>query len=110
MRGLQAIAATPGGSLLIDFLGRMKPDECLATTLDGKTLVSPIGLGAGIDPDAIAIGGLGRFGVGFVEVGPYPLGAAASAPVVAEPLSHRASNQVRYHIGFLGARPILRSG
>ena len=87
LRGLQAIAALPGGSLLIDFLGRMKPDECLGTALDGTPLISPIGLGEGVDPDAVAIRALARFGVGFVEVGPYALGAAAAMPVVAEPLA-----------------------
>lgn len=87
LRGLQAIAAAPGGSRLIDFLGRMTPDDSLRTTVYGKTLISPIGLGGGVDPDAMAIGALGRFGVGFVEVGPYALGAAAIVRVVPEPLT-----------------------
>ena len=86
LRGLQAIAAAPGGSLLIELLGRMKPDDSLATTVYGRTLISPIGVGGGVDPDAVAISGLGRFGVGFVEVGPYVLGSVANAGVIAEPL------------------------
>ncbi|HVH65352.1 MAG TPA: hypothetical protein VM674_04895, partial [Candidatus Acidoferrum sp.] len=86
LRGLQAVAGTPGGPQLIDLLGRMKPDDSLATTVYGKTLMSPIGLGGGIDPDAVAIGGLGRFGVGFVEVGPYGIGRVVKAQAIAEPL------------------------
>ena len=87
LRGLQTVASVPVGWLLIDFLGRMKPDTSLATALAGKTLISPMGLGGGVDPDAVAIGGLGRFGVGFVEVGPYTLGAASAFRVVGEPLN-----------------------
>jgi len=81
--------ALPGGYLLVDFLGRMKPDPSLSTALYGRALVSPIGLGAGVDPDALAIGALGRFGFGFIEVGPltpglppYQLGARDRGPLI----------------------------
>jgi len=71
LHGLGALIAVPGGRQLVDFLGDMKPDPSLSTAPYRKPLISPIGLGAGVDPGALAIGALGRFGFGFVEVGPY---------------------------------------
>src|SRR2546421_9987993 len=85
-RGLQALATVPGGPLLVDFLGRMTPDASLQTTIGGHTFKTPIGLGGGVDPDARAIGSLGRFGVGFVGVGPYHIGDAGGRSIVAAPL------------------------
>ena len=41
----------------------------LATTLAGLTLPNPIGLAAGYDKNAIAVGPLSRAGFGFIEVG-----------------------------------------
>ncbi len=41
----------------------------LATTLAGMTLVNPIGLAAGYDKNATALGPLSRAGFGFIEVG-----------------------------------------
>jgi dihydroorotate dehydrogenase len=87
LRGLRAVAALPGGPVLVDFLGDMKPDPSLVTAPYGKPLCSPIGVGGGVDPDALAIGALGRFGFGFVEVGPYAIGAATGRGIVPPPLS-----------------------
>lgn len=41
----------------------------LRTTLAGMTLANPIGLAAGYDKNAVAIGPLSRAGFGFIEVG-----------------------------------------
>ena len=41
----------------------------LATTLAGLPLLNPIGLAAGFDKNAVAVGPLGRAGFGFIEVG-----------------------------------------
>lgn len=45
------------------------PDPLLATTVAGLALPNPIGLAAGLDKDARALGGLARLGFGFVEAG-----------------------------------------
>src|SRR5438552_4137586 len=53
----------------------------------GKALASPIGLGGGVDPDALAIGALGRFGFGFVEVGPYAMSVDIKSDILPAPLT-----------------------
>ena len=98
--GLRACSALPGGFLLVDFLGRMRPDSSLHTEPYGMPLISPIGLGGGVDPDALAIGALGRFGFGFIEVGPYVLGSDDHQQIVAPPLiaglePHRLGTRLR---------------
>lgn len=45
------------------------PDPLLATELAGLHLPNPVGLAAGLDKDARALGGLARLGFGFVEAG-----------------------------------------
>src|SRR5207248_8665625 len=65
-----ALARLPGGSLVIDFLGHMRPDERLARPLLGVKFPSPVGLGGDLDVNCAAPRALARFGVGFVEVGP----------------------------------------
>jgi dihydroorotate dehydrogenase len=45
------------------------PDPLLATGLAGLHLPNPVGLAAGLDKDARALGGLARLGFGFVEAG-----------------------------------------
>src|SRR5207249_3786369 len=64
----------------------MTPDRSLATSPYATPLASPIGLGGGVDPDALAIGVLGRFGFGFIEVGPYELSAGSHQSVMPAPL------------------------
>ena len=98
--GLRACSALPGGFLLVDFLGRMRPDSSLHTEPYGMPLISPIGLGGGVDPDALAIGALGRFGFGFIEVGPYMLCSGDHQEIVAPPLiaglqPHRLGTRLR---------------
>ena len=84
----------------MDFLGRMRPDSSLHTEPYGVPLISPIGLGGGVDSDALAIGALGRFGFGFIEVGPYVLGSDDHQQIVAPPLiaglePHRLGTRLR---------------
>src|SRR5207249_10112288 len=64
----------------------MTPDRSLATSPYATPLASPIGLGGGVDPDALAIGALGRFGFGFIEVGPYELSTGSHQSVLPAPL------------------------
>ena len=44
-------------------------DPILATTIAGLRLSNPVGLAAGLDKNAEALGGLSRLGFGFVECG-----------------------------------------
>ncbi len=44
-------------------------DPSLATTALGLRFANPIGLAAGFDKDALALGGLSRLGFGFIETG-----------------------------------------
>jgi hypothetical protein len=80
--------------MLIEFLGHMEPDERLEREVFGARLKSPIGLGSGVDPEGIAIGALGRFGVGFVELGPFPVGCASANSFVAAPLVEGADRHL----------------
>lgn len=46
-----------------------RPDPMLTTRLAGLTLPNPVGLAAGLDKNAEALGGLAGLGFGFVEAG-----------------------------------------
>ena len=48
---------------------RQPDDPILASTILGRTLTNPIGLAAGFDKDAVAVGPLMRLGFGAVEAG-----------------------------------------
>ena len=73
------------GRAVIDFLGHMRPDPSLRRTFLGVSFPTAAGLGAGIDPTALGLPALARFGVGFLEVG----------PVTCEPVSTAAPVQRR---------------
>ena len=75
------LARLPLGSVVIDFLGHMRPDVRLATRLGELKFSSPVGLGPHLDTKLMATAALARFGVGFVEVGPVAMNVAA--PTVA---------------------------
>jgi dihydroorotate dehydrogenase len=64
------LARLPLGGKLIDLLGHMQPDPRLRRDVLGIAFASPVGLGAGLDVDAIALRALARFGFGLMEVGP----------------------------------------
>src|SRR6476659_595782 len=56
--------------LRLGFAGRAEGDELsLAVEAFGRRLPNPIGLAAGFDQDAVAVGALLRLGCGFVEAG-----------------------------------------
>src|SRR5262245_29412040 len=78
---LGTLARWPLGPLVIDLLGHMRPDPRLRTTVLGITFPSPVGLGVGIDPQAVGLPALARFGFGFVEVGPVTLERPSAAPI-----------------------------
>jgi dihydroorotate dehydrogenase len=58
------------GSAVIDFLGHMRADPRLERHVLGRAFPTAVGLGAGLDVDAVATPGLARFGFGFLELGP----------------------------------------
>jgi hypothetical protein len=59
------------GRALIDALGHTRPPAALRTSALGLDLQTPIGLGCGLDPGLEATAAFARFGLGFVEVGPF---------------------------------------
>ncbi|WP_312113964.1 dihydroorotate dehydrogenase [Brevibacillus reuszeri] len=63
----------PGGSLLIEIMGHMKPPASLSRSLASVPVSSPVGLGAGLDMDLQATEALSRFGFGYIEIGPVTL-------------------------------------
>ena len=69
---------------MIDFLGHMRADSRLQTSLLGRIFPTAVGLGAGLDPDAVATPGLARFGLGFLELG----------PVTAEPITVEQAREI----------------
>src|SRR5262249_38832951 len=76
------LARLPLGPRLIDLLGHMRPPARLERTVQGVKFASPIGLGAGIDTNAVALPALARFGFGFLEIGPVTLRARSTADVI----------------------------
>ena len=64
------LARLPFGGQIIDFLGHMRGDSRLGTEVAGIHFPTPVGLGAGVDVNAIALPALERFGFGFLEIGP----------------------------------------
>ncbi|MGQ0600376.1 MAG: dihydroorotate dehydrogenase [Anaerolineales bacterium] len=82
LNAIGALARFPGGSTIIELFGHMTPPSGLARTIAGLRFASPVGLGVGIDPGAVALPALARFGFGFVEVGPVTLKPVhADAPI-----------------------------
>ena len=70
LRTIGALGRSRIGSALIDFLGHMRADPRLETTILGRAFPTAVGLGAGLDPDAVGTPGLAQFGMGFLELGP----------------------------------------
>jgi hypothetical protein len=58
------------GTAVIDFLGHMRADPRLETCVLDRVFPTAVGVGAGLDLTAVAMPGLARFGVGFLELGP----------------------------------------
>ncbi|MEM7030369.1 MAG: dihydroorotate dehydrogenase [Chloroflexota bacterium] len=60
----------PLGGAVISFMGHMQPDGRLKQTHCGIPFPTGVGLGTGIDVNAMALEALSKFGFGFIEVGP----------------------------------------
>lgn len=70
LTAIGGIGGLPGGRLVIEFMGHMRPPRPLGRRLGTTTIDSPIGLAPGIDPHGLGLAGVCRFGFGFVEIGP----------------------------------------
>jgi hypothetical protein len=78
------------GAAVIDFLGHMRADPRLETRMLGLSFPTAVGLGAGLDPDAIATPGLARFGFGFLELGPVTVEPIAAPGTTTRDLEREA--------------------
>jgi dihydroorotate dehydrogenase len=87
------LARMPLGSRLIDLLGHMSPDPRLRRTLLSVPFPSAVGLGPGLDINAVALPALARFGFGFLEVGPV---TAAVQPSKV-PVERRVAEQALWY-------------
>ncbi|HEX6292394.1 MAG TPA: hypothetical protein VFZ66_24625 [Herpetosiphonaceae bacterium] len=84
------LASRSIGPWIIELAGHMRSADALKRRAWCLTFASPVGIGAGLDPQAMASHALARFGVGFVEVGPVTLApVAATAPIVRD-VAHQA--------------------
>lgn len=70
LQSIGTLAKIPGGSFIIEWMGHMEPPSQLSKTIGPVTFPTPVGLGAGLDPECIAIQALSKFGFGFLELGP----------------------------------------
>jgi dihydroorotate dehydrogenase len=68
------LARLPLGTVVIDFLGHLRPPPALGRRHLGLVFPSPVGLGSGLDPEGRATAALACFGVGFIEIGPITFG------------------------------------
>ncbi len=69
LAGLQAVDTIPGSTELLRSVIRAPEDARLAVDLAGLRFPSPLGLAAGLDKDARAVGAWYALGFGTVEVG-----------------------------------------
>jgi len=67
---LQALRAPGGAALLHTLYGVRVPS--LPVTCMGLRFPNPLGLAAGLDKQAAAVGGLAALGFGFLELAPSP--------------------------------------
>src|SRR5579864_7212986 len=72
------LAEMPLGTGVIDLLGRMSPPDGIQCSALGLSFSSPVGLGAGLDINGVAVAGFAHFGFGFLEIGPVTLNPLAS--------------------------------
>jgi dihydroorotate dehydrogenase len=80
------LARLPLGAAVIDFLGHMRADPRLRRSFRGIDFPTAVGLGPGLDAEAVALPALARFGFGFLEVGPVTVhGLAAGRPFARRP-------------------------
>lgn len=84
------VAAIPPRGWLITLMGHMHPPREIKCQVGGINFSSPVGLGAGLDVEAIAAPGLARFGFGFLEVGPVTLEAVSSPLAIQRRVTQQA--------------------
>lgn len=70
LKSIGTLAKIPGGPSIIEWMGHMEPPSQLSKTMGAVTFPTPVGLGAGLDTECIAIQALSKFGFGFLELGP----------------------------------------
>lgn len=99
LHAIAALAATPFGPSAIDALGHMGAPEGIGRAAIGGRVASPIGLSAGFDSGAIAPAALGRFGFGWLEVGPV----AFDPPDAASPTRDVPHGAIRFPAGLPAA-------
>lgn len=99
LHAIAALAATPFGPSAIDALGHMGAPEGIGRAAFGARVASPIGLSAGFDSGAIAPAALGRFGFGWLEVGPV----AFDPPHAPSPTRDVANGAIRFPAGLPAA-------
>src|SRR6516165_6264803 len=90
LRTIGALGRSRIGSAVIDFLGHMRADSRLETSILGRIFPTAVGLGAGLDPDAVATPGLARFGIGFLELGPVTVEPITGPGTTTRDLEHEA--------------------
>ena len=90
LRAIGVLGKSLIGSAVIDFLGHMRADRRLETNTLGRILPTAVGLGAGLDPDAVATMGLARFGIGFLELGPVTVEPIIAPGTTTRDLEHEA--------------------
>jgi dihydroorotate dehydrogenase len=83
MAALGALSAWRSGPQIIALMGHTRPATDLARDALGLRFPAPLGIGADLPGNEVALGALSRFGVGYVEVGPAAL-ADSTAPLVIE--------------------------
>ncbi|MGR9050409.1 dihydroorotate dehydrogenase [Halobacillus faecis] len=69
-KNMNRIASLPGGSNIIQFLGREEIAERLATSVGGEPIRGPVGLSGKIDPRLTGTKAFSNLGVSMIEVGP----------------------------------------
>ncbi|HEX3525593.1 MAG TPA: dihydroorotate dehydrogenase [Thermoanaerobaculia bacterium] len=80
------LARLPFGPAVIELMGQMRPDPRLRRSFLGLDFPTAIGLGPGLDANAVALPALARFGFGFLDIGPVRVdGAAGGAPIARRP-------------------------
>lgn len=104
------LARLPLGGRVIDLLGHMRADPRLAVSALGVEFPSPVGLGPGLDVEAVALPALARFGVGFLDVGPVGVTGPHRPPPVERDDARQAIHFPDPHppLGVESAVPRLR--
>lgn len=85
LRIIGTLSRLPLGPRIIDLLGHMRPDPRLQRSFLGITFPTAVGLGPGLDGNAIALPALARFGFGFIEIGPVTLEPSNGPPIARIP-------------------------